>query len=198
MEAEENKSSTANRDIIYAVRKLAGTDRLGSSLMIANITAVNESDRTCDVEIVLGDNAQKITGVLLSSDANDGFILIPEIDTNIVICLMADNSAYMLLCNDISKVICVVDSNNKYEFDATGFIWNGGTKGGLINILDITNELNSRYTILKAAMLAGFTASDAGVTSAGGTPTAVSAYNGAIASFTNLNKTAYEDTTIKH
>lgn len=157
---DSNQESSNYRDIIYAIRKIAGADGLKkASFLTGTVTKVNEDDRTCDVDIKLGDSAESLTGVKLSVNPNDGFILIPAKDSDLLICLMSDNSPYMISCEDIDKVICVIDSNNKYEFDKNGFIINGGNNGGLINITQqvtklnlLVTQLNTQLTSISAAI----------------------------------------------
>lgn len=140
----EHNESTSSRDIAYAIRTLSGVTGLKqASFMTANVDSVQEADRTISATIILGESGMKLTGVNLQSEPNDGFILIPKVDTDVLICLMPDNSAYMVLCNDIDKIICVIDSTNSYEFDTDGFIWNGGNNDGLVKVIQLTQKLNA-------------------------------------------------------
>lgn len=174
------------RDIIFAIRKLAGVDGLKqSSFMTAIVNEVQEADRTISCTIMMGEAETKLTDVLLQTEPNDGFILFPKVDTEVLICLMPDNTAYVVLCNDIDKVICVIDSNNGYEFDLNGFIFNGGT-GGMVKIVEQTAKLNQLVAELQAQLVL----ISAGLAGAGVSYTP--------ATLSQFNKTDYEDTKIKH
>lgn len=132
----------SNRDIIYAIRKIAGVDGIKKAqIVMGTVTAINGN--TCNVEVTLGDACQSITDVNLNSAANDGFTLYPENGSDILIALMPDNSAYMIACEDITKTVCYIDNNNKYEFDSNGFIWNGGNNGGLVKVIELTQKVNN-------------------------------------------------------
>ena len=184
---DSNQESSNYRDIIYAIRKIAGVDGLKkASFLTGTVTKVNEDDRTCDVDIKLGDSAESLTGVKLSVNPNDGFILIPAKDSDLLICLMSDNSPYMISCEDIDKVICVIDSNNKYEFDSNGFIINDGNNGGLINITQQVTKLNLLVTQLNT-QLASISAA---IVSLGGSYVPVP--------LSSFMQTDFEDTKVKH
>ena len=81
------------RDIIFAIRKLAGVDGLKqSSFMTAIVNEVQEADRTISCTIMMGEAETKLTDVLLQTEPNDGFILFPKVDTEVLICVMPDNT----------------------------------------------------------------------------------------------------------
>lgn len=134
--------TTANRDIIYAIRQIVGADGIKKAQIIMG-TVTNVDEKTCDVDITLGDACQSIKGVNLNSASNDGFTLIPANGSDILIALMPDNSAYMVACEDIDKAVCYIDENNSYEFDNNGFIWNGGNNGGLVKVIELTQKVNN-------------------------------------------------------
>jgi len=174
----------SNRDIIYAIRKIAGVDGIKKAqIVMGTVTAVN--DKTCDVDITLGDACQSITGVNLNSASNDGFTLFPAVGSDILIALMPDNSAYMIACEDITKTVCYIDENNSYTFDENGFIFNSGTEG-LMKIVEYTAKQNAMITALNTQLAA----ISAAIASLGGTYTVVP--------LNSFNKTDYEDTKIKH
>lgn len=171
-----------NDQLKKAIKQLAGTDLLDTVRVIAcTVKSVNEDDFECDVTAIGGDATTEIPSVQLAAESNDGLLFIPKVDSTVIVTITDRGLAYISLFSDIEKIVFL-----------------DGTYGGIIKITDLTNEINNRYTILKAAMLAGFTATDASISALGGTPGAVTAYNAAIASFTNLNKSAYENTKIKH
>lgn len=183
----ERSSQGSSRDIIYAIRKICGEDGLKDARFeIANVDEVQEDDRTITCTIVLGDSNVQLKEVGLQSEPNDGFILFPKVDTDILICIMPDNSAYMILCNDIDKIICVIDENNSYTFDSNGFIWNNGTNGGIMNIIDYTTKQNALIVELQTQLVL----IAAGISGAGGSY--------APGTLTTFNKSDYEDTKIKH
>ena len=192
----EHNESSSSRDIQFAIRQLAGVLGLKQATFVtANVDSVQEADRTLTVTTILGESSSSITGVNLQSEPNDGFILIPKVDTEVIVCIMPDNSAYMFKCNDVDKIICVIDSTNSYIFDTNGFVWNGGTNGGLTNINILKTALNNLQTEINTLKTA--------------TATAITVYSGILDSgasagvfnaivLPQINITTIEDTKIKH
>lgn len=135
----------ANRDIIYAIKKIAGADGIKKAQLVMGTvkSKPNERDKTCDVDITLGDACQSISGVHLNASSNDGFTQFPTVESDILIALMPDNSAYMIACEDIDKVACYIDENNYFEFDKNGFIWNEGNNGGIVKVIELTQKVNN-------------------------------------------------------
>jgi hypothetical protein len=156
---------SSSRDIINAIRVIAGIgNEKKANFMTATVTNVSEKNRTCEAKVILGTSNSFITEIKLITEKNDGYILIPKKDTDILICIMPDNTSYMVSCNDIDKVICVIDSSNKYEFDSAGFIFNNGTFGGLAKsgvlaskISKLETEINTLKTIISSIISAGTT-----------------------------------------
>ncbi len=190
--------SGLNDQIRKAVRQLAGTDLVDSvTAFDCTVVSVNEDEFTCVVDAI-GDNATtEIPDVKLSSESNDGFTIIPAVGSTVTVVKTDRGLVYVSMFSDIDKVVIVIN-NTKLTIEDGQITFNDGTNNGLIKIDDLTTQIHNRYTILKNAMLAGFTATDVAITSLGGAAGSVTAYNAAIATFTDLNKTAYEDTTIKH
>ena len=192
----EHNESSSSRDIQFAIRQLAGVLGLKQATFVtANVDSVQEADRTLTVTTILGESSSSITGVNLQSEPNDGFILIPKVDTEVIVCIMPDNSAYMFKCNDVDKIICVIDSTNSYIFDTNGFVWNGGTNGGLTNINILKTALNNLQTEINTLKTA--------------TATAITVYSGILDSgasagvfnaivLPQINITTIEDSKIKH
>jgi hypothetical protein len=179
---------------------LAGTAGMKATrFMTGDVKSVSETDRTCVIESVLDNETVTYSDVNLSAEQNDGFIQVPAVDSTVIAAVMPDGEAYILAFSDIDKVICFIDGSNKFIFSSAGFVVNDGSLGGLIKITDLTNELNTRLNLIKTATLAGLTAIDTAI-AALGAPANVgaTAWNAAIASYSNLNKTAYEDNKFTH
>lgn len=136
------------RELQIAIQKLAGTFGLKfTKVFTAKVTAVDSSgddeERACTVEAILAESSVTIEGVHLSVERNDGFIQIPAVDSTVLVAQTPDNECYVIGFSDIDKVICVIDSTNKYEFSTDGFIWNGGLFGGMAKTGVIATKLNT-------------------------------------------------------
>lgn len=192
---EPNESS---RDIIYAIRKIAGVDGLKkASFMSASVDSVQEAERTISCTVVLGEGELKLTDVNLQSEPNDGFILIPAVDTDVLICMMPDNSAYVVLCNDIDKIICVINNNNSYVFDSNGFVWNGGNNGGLVKVIELTQKVNNLENLVND-LVTKYNTHTHVLTLSAGTGTAAPTTSVETTILTPTQRADIEDTKIKH
>lgn len=136
-------SESANRDILEAVRAMAGVKSFkGCSFFMGTVTSVDEDNRQCDVESTLDGETVAYSDINLSPERNDGFIQIPAVDSTVFCVRTPDTEAYVLAFSDVSKIVCFIDSTNKYEFDTNGFIWNGGSFGGMAKTGVLATRLN--------------------------------------------------------
>ncbi len=168
-----------NRDLAEAIKKLSGFEDLTENSFACKVSNVDTTKYTCDCSPINGD--ADYLGVKYNANGLKGFVLEPKEDSVVIITVTSETTAYVSMVSEVEQIYL-----------------NGDGDGGLIKITDITNELNNRYTVLKNIFLAIATAADTGISSAGGTPGVVTAYNAIQASLTSLNKTAYENTKIKH
>lgn len=183
--------------------KLAGTFGLKNSVPVtAKVLSVDEDNRVCTVETILSKGTVTLSNVNLSAEKNDGLIQIPAIDSTVIVLKMPDGQNYVIGFSDIDKLVCFIDGENNFEFDSSGFIWNGGLLGGMAKTQVLAAKLNvletqeNAFKIAVAAMLLAAGASP-------GTPVT----NAALAAyFTTYNVTAIipttqseiEDNKIKH
>lgn len=168
-----------NRDLAEAIRQLVGLESLEQTAIACKVSNVDTTKYTCDCSPINGDADFK--GVKYNANGLKGFVLEPKEDSIVIITRTSDTTAFVSMVSEVNQIYL-----------------NGDGDGGLIKITDLTTELNNRYTVLKNIFLAVATAADAGVSSAGGTPSAVTAYNAIQATLTSLNKTAYENNKVKH
>ena len=176
----------ALRNIYECIRSAAGTAGIKKAeFYIGTVKTVAEADRICTVELIDCEGDLTVEASLSPED-NDGFILVPAVDSTVQACIYADNSCYISMWSDIDKVICVIDSENKFVFDKNGLILNDGLNGGLINITTLTTDLNTLVTTLNSNL----TPIAAAITALTGTYVPVPAVP--------FIQTSFEDTKIKH
>lgn len=75
---------------------------------------------------------------------------------------------------------------------------NGDNFGGLIKLEDWITDVNNRFALFKTALNTAFTATDTGITSAGGTGTSSASWTAAIATDQPFIKNTYENTSVVH
>lgn len=133
-----------SRDIQEAIQMLAGVSKFrGAIFFIGDVTAVNESDRECTVTAVMGENEITYEGVHLSPERNDGLIQIPAVESSVFCARLANNEVYVLAFSDVTKIIGYIDSTNKFEFSSSGWIWNGGSFGGIAKTGVLETKFNN-------------------------------------------------------
>ena len=186
--------STENRKLRAAIQQLAGT--FNKDLVDILACTVNSvSGFTCDCTPISGDGGSMIPGVKLNAENNDGFLIVPAVGSTVLVAHSTRNNYYVFMYSDIDKVICIIDNNNSYEFSSAGFIWNGGSKGGLVNINDLKTQLNTlqaEINTLKTLTGTAITVYSAAIDSGASAAT----FNAA--TLPQINLTTLEDPKIKH
>lgn len=135
--------SVKNREIKDAVRQLANT--FGKSYLkvqVCNVDAVSESDFTCDCTPISGDIDVQIAGVLLNSEPNAGFTLIPAVDSTVIVAVSDfDNLPFVLMFEEIDKVLITIGNTTLVVQDGLT-TFNGGGNDGLILVNPMVSRMN--------------------------------------------------------
>lgn len=127
-------------------------DKLQIYSEVATVTSVNELDRTCEAELLVGG---KVYGIRLQSviGNSNGFVQIPENNSKIVITFLNKSTGYVSLFSKVSKILI--------DTDLVQF--NQGSLDGLVilqKIYDAVNRLETKYN----AHIHGGVTTGAGVT----------------------------------
>jgi len=89
---------------------------------VGSVITVNESEKTCSVNI--GDTT--ITEVRLQQvSSTTGILIVPTVNSSVIISWTDNTTAYIAMYSEIDNIL-----------------YQDGTNGGLINIVDITTKLN--------------------------------------------------------
>lgn len=150
------------RDAIKTLTK-PNNDGYGKVCTVDSVDLVN---RTCYC-IPINEDAD-ITEVRLMANIDNGFLLIPEVNSIVVVSFLSDSSAYVALVSKVSEV----------QLNGTNF-------NGLIKIDEQTAKLNQLVTELQTQL--GLIAT--GIAAGGGSYTP--------ATLSTFNKTDYENIKIK-
>lgn len=176
--------SSKNREkIVAGIREIVGFGKY--EIYSAQVKTVDEGATTMDVLI---NEDLLIYDVRLRSviDTDDGLYVIPAVDSYVVIGKIDGGVDFILIqASKIDKILFKIGTTTG-EFTSTGIKYNGGNKGGLINIVDQTTKLNQLVTEVQTQL--GLIAT--GLAGVGG-----SYAPGVLSSFV---KTDFEDTKIKH
>jgi hypothetical protein len=101
--------------------------------IVCSVVSVDESMRTIDAKPINGD--AEIFDVRLQSSINSavGVVLIPKVNSFVVVTFLNKLTGYVALCTEIDKIL----------IDTPEITINGGKNGGLMNIEDVVKKLNS-------------------------------------------------------
>ena len=133
----------SNRGIQETIRKLAGTHLKDDIYLIqATVTSVNIPERTCDCTPIGGEAVTDLTGVQLMAEIDDGFLLIPAINSTVIVCYSTRNVPYIALFSAIDAVLLVT---------LTGIKLQGDELGGLVitpHLLTKINNIENAFNLL--------------------------------------------------
>lgn len=181
--------SANNRQFIEALRRLSNTFGVDvPGIVFATVKSVDEEKRTCVCVPVNDRSAAEIPNVLISAIENDGQLKFPAVNSVVIICRTAKNQPFILKESDLAKYLLIAEE----------IIFNSDGYGGLIKIVEQTQKLNDALSQIKTAIDALASAADTGISSAGGTPGVVTAWNTAKNAIQNFNKSDYENTDVVH
>lgn len=102
-----------------ALQQLMKTGRL---YVDAQVVSVSESTRTAVVELLGADPVQ--ISVRLMASVDDGLLILPEVDSTVVVCLADD--PFIALYSGVTKIIM-----------------RGGDADGLVKVADLVSKLNA-------------------------------------------------------
>lgn len=98
---------------------------------LAKIISVDETEKTCVVEIIDGAELEDVRLEQVSSE--EGFLIIPSVDSIVIISWTDKTSAYVSMYSQIDRII-----------------FQNGTNGGLTITPDLVTELDKTNSLLTA------------------------------------------------
>lgn len=101
--------------------------------IVGEVINVDETKRTIDVKPANGDGEIYDVRLQSSIDQKVGFVQIPKLNSFVVVTFINNLTGYVALCTEVDKILV----------DCPEVIFNGGEKGGLINIEDLIGKINS-------------------------------------------------------
>lgn len=134
--------SIYNRQIKEGIQRLAGTwGKDYVSIIEAEVISVDETTRTAIVKPLSGDYNTNIT-VNLLANPNDGFILIPSIESTVIVAMTNKNDYFVVQFSDIDKVRITI---GQFEILMTEneLLLGDGSFDGLVKVGDLVTRLNN-------------------------------------------------------
>lgn len=100
------------RDFREIIQELAGTHKRDwINILIATVTAVDYDTFTCTIRPISGissvDEDYKISGIQLNAEQNDGFILVPSVDSTVVVTYPTKTTPFVSMFSDIDAMLTI-------------------------------------------------------------------------------------------
>ena len=138
--------SKTRKKIVEAIQSIGAP--MEDAVMSGYVKAVDEAKAT--MSVVLNVNGQVLEGVMLHALGGSlkGLVVIPEADSDVVICSVDGSGEYMLVQADkIKKVLLDIDSmqakvSGKVEINCDNIVFNGGENGGMVKVGRVIEKLN--------------------------------------------------------
>lgn len=135
-------------ELAQAIQQLAGTfNRDWAEILLCTVTAVDEDNFTCTCDSLTGEAVTEGITVKFNAESNDGFSVVPAVDSTVMVANSTRNGYYIFMTSDIQAVVCVIDGQNSFRFDSSGFKWNDGLFGGMAKTPVLTSKLNALETV---------------------------------------------------
>ena len=140
------------------------------------VTSVDEETFLCDIEIEGKSPVQDVRlfcGDYNSDAKGGGIVVVPEVGAQVLVIFFSTTVAFMLQCSKSKQIV-----------------FNGGENGGLIKIEELTKKIND--------LIDAFNQHTHSVATTGSAASQTGTAAVIVNSFTKLDKSSYEDKTIKH
>lgn len=148
------------RQINEAVQRLSGTFMQDAvSLFIASVDSVDEDTKTCTVTPINTNTTTPYPEVMLSAENNDGILIVPAIDSTVIVAVSKRGVAYVCMYSDIDKITIITSAETKFISEATQF--NDGSFGGLVKIQELVDKINRLENAFNTHVHSGVTAGSA-------------------------------------
>lgn len=152
---------TSTEEIRKRLRELGAGASFRAEL--AEVTAVNETAKTCEVKLLAND--LELVNVRLTADIaedDDNYcVQVPKVGSSVVVAQLSAAFWFVLIFGDLEKVMVknvtteMVLEEGKITAKAEELVINGGENGGLVNVAELTkilNALNSALTGIKSVL----------------------------------------------
>lgn len=123
-----------NAQIKEAIQQLADTHLVDTVHAIAcTVESVDLDEFTCEVVGIGGNADTTIPNVRLSAENNDGFVVIPKVDSTVIVVTTKRGVAYVALFSDVEKIQFL-----------------DGSYDGLVKVAELTTKLNNLENLVNS------------------------------------------------
>ena len=128
------------REIQEAIYKLSGNKGTDTVTIVeCTVDSVSESKRTCDCTTLDG---IKVTDVRLMSQIDDGLLVIPSVQSIVIVGYTKQLEPFILQFSTIDKVL-VITGNTTIEIKDGSVKFNDGSFDGFVKVGDLVTKLNN-------------------------------------------------------
>jgi hypothetical protein len=145
-----------------AIQILAGTfNKDHIQTIMCKVDSVNLDDQTCDCTPIGGDNTTTIPSVALTTESNDGWLLVPSVGSTVQVTISIRNAfCFVSMFSNIDKAYLITEN---------GIQLNDGSAGGLVKVAVLTQKVNALENMLNDLATKFNTHLHSGVTTGSGT-----------------------------
>ena len=94
--------------IKQAVRIMAGThNKTFTQAIVCSVSAVDIPSRTCTCTPLGGATTSDFTNVQMMAEVDDGILLVPAIDSTVIVCHSERNVPYIALYSELQKIFLI-------------------------------------------------------------------------------------------
>ena len=186
----------SDRTIKDAIHALSGVNLDQVTIVSADVVSVNELSRTCVVDTTGQKGSVRLEGVQLMAAVDDGMLLIPLIDSTVLVAYSAYNTAFIIKYSALSKMLFIT-GNSSFNLIDGKTTFNDGSFGGMVQVANLTAKLNNIENLVND--LSGkFNSHTHALALTSGTGTSAPTATGETTILQNTQRVDIENTTILH
>jgi hypothetical protein len=138
----------SDRSIQEAIQKLAGTQLSDEVYLIpCTVDSVDLSTRSCSCTAIGGTAVTEINGVLLMASVDDGFLIIPSLDSTVIVSYSKRQPPFISLFSAVEQVLIITGEASISIKDGLTQL-NDGSFGGLVKVAALTTKINNLENLL--------------------------------------------------
>jgi hypothetical protein len=150
--------SIENRNIKEGIQRLAGVwGKDYNTSFYAEIITADEQTRTVTAKPLSG-NISSIISANLMPEPNDGFLMIPEVGSTVIITGSEKTNYFVNLYSDVSKIKMTI-GNFEVVITENEMLLGDGSYNGLVKVSDLVTKLNNLENKVNQIITWGLTVS---------------------------------------
>lgn len=132
-----------------AIRSLSGKGE--QYYIVGIVTSVNEGERTCSVQTISNEGELTLSEVNLMAETDDGLLMIPAIDSTVIVSYSEKVNYFVALYSELQKVVMIVGDSG-IEMAPDKITLNDGSYGGLVKVEDLVKKINGLENLVNSIL----------------------------------------------